>query len=127
MQSEFIFFCRQGPSSLSPEEAAAWATEKRCKRKPGKECSPSEGPCCESNCQFTSSADNVQCKGADDCTDAAFCDGNNATCPKPPNKPDNTTECNQGTQVLNLHSYFTMNVCLSFHKMFSLKSLFLIF
>ena len=49
----FIYFFRQGPTTLSPEEQAAWATEKRCKRKPFAECSPSEGPCCESDCKFT--------------------------------------------------------------------------
>ena len=41
----------------------------------------------------------LECKHEGDCTDKSFCNGNNATCPKPPNKPDNVTECNQGTQV----------------------------
>ena len=35
----------------------------------------------------------------DDCTEDAFCNGRNATCPNPDPKPDNVTECNQGTQV----------------------------
>jgi disintegrin and metalloproteinase domain-containing protein 10 len=35
----------------------------------------------------------------DDCTEDAFCNGRNATCPSPDPKPDNVTECNQGTQV----------------------------
>ena len=41
----------------------------------------------------------VQCKNEDDCTAASFCDGRQAQCPDPEHKPDNVTECNQGTQV----------------------------
>lgn len=90
---------RQGPSHLTPEEQTAWSKEKRCRRKPLAECSPSEGPCCESNCQFTSRAQKTLCKHMEDCTKEAHCNGRNATCPKPEPKPDNITECNQGTQV----------------------------
>jgi len=84
-------------SQLSPEENNA----KRCKRRPNAECSPSEGPCCDKNCKFTSAFNipKVQCKNEDDCTEASFCDGNQAQCPEPDHKPDNITECNQGTQV----------------------------
>jgi len=85
-------------SLLSPEEAKA----KRCTRKPGAQCSPSEGPCCDKSCRFTSKLDNVKCKNEDDCTMAAFCNGQAATCPEPSHKPDNVTECNQGTQVCQL-------------------------
>ena len=42
---------------------------------------------------------NAQCKGEDDCTAAAVCDGQQAKCPEPKFKPDNVTECNEGTQV----------------------------
>ena len=38
----------------------------------------------------------------DDCTESAFCNGRNATCPNPDPKPDNVTECNQGTQVCTI-------------------------
>ena len=41
----------------------------------------------------------TKCKHMDDCTEDAFCNGRNATCPNPDPKPDNVTECNQGTQV----------------------------
>ena len=90
---------RQGPEGQSAEEISDWAKNKRCKRKPNTECSPSEGPCCEQSCKFTPQSRKLMCKSMDDCTDSAYCNGNNATCPKPPNKPDNVTECNQGTQV----------------------------
>lgn len=82
-------------ASMSPEESK----EKRCKRKPNADCSPSEGPCCDKTCKFTSKFDQIKCKNEDDCTMAAFCSGRQAQCPEPEHKPDNQTECNQGTQV----------------------------
>ena len=39
------------------------------------------------------------CKVEEDCTEAARCDGTAAMCPNPAPKPDNVTECNEGTQV----------------------------
>ena len=71
----------------------------RCRRRPNTECSPSEGPCCSQSCSFIKSFEGVLCKHEDDCTMAAVCDGNQAPCPRPMYKPDNTTECNEGTQV----------------------------
>lgn len=71
----------------------------RCKRKPGAECSPSEGPCCDHKCRHIPEYQDVLCKAEDDCTAAAVCGGDSARCPVPGFKPDNVTECNQGTQV----------------------------
>eukprot|EP00096_Caligus_rogercresseyi_P006998 TRINITY_DN2419_c0_g1_i1.p1 TRINITY_DN2419_c0_g1~~TRINITY_DN2419_c0_g1_i1.p1 ORF type:complete len:912 (+),score=234.10 TRINITY_DN2419_c0_g1_i1:255-2990(+) len=71
----------------------------RCTRKPQTECSPSEGPCCDRSCRFISRRNRIQCKGDDDCTEAAVCNGLQATCPDARFKPDNVTECNEGTQV----------------------------
>jgi disintegrin and metalloproteinase domain-containing protein 10 len=87
--------------NLNPEQNK----EKRCTRKPNTECSPSEGPCCDKNCQFTSKHDSVKCKNEDDCTAEVKCDGRQAVCPEPRHKPDNITECNQNTQVCVL--FFT--------------------
>lgn len=82
-------------ASMSPEESK----QKRCKRKPNADCSPSEGPCCDKSCRFTSKLESIKCKNEDDCTTAAYCNGRQAQCPEPEHKPDNVTECNQGTQV----------------------------
>lgn len=97
--TEQCCYPRTAPVGSTTEEANNWRATKSCKRKPNAECSPSEGPCCEQSCQFTSRTKRLECKHEGDCTDKSFCNGNNATCPKPPNKPDNVTECNQGTQV----------------------------
>ena len=72
---------------------------KRCTFRPNAECSPSQGPCCDQQCRFTSIVDDVQCSYEGDCTLASKCDGRAAQCPEPGHKPDNVTECNQGTQV----------------------------
>ncbi|XP_040583096.1 disintegrin and metalloproteinase domain-containing protein 10 isoform X2 [Lepeophtheirus salmonis] len=71
----------------------------RCTRKPQTECSPSEGPCCDRSCRFIHRRDRIQCKHDNDCTEAAVCNGLQATCPEPRFKQDNVTECNKGTQV----------------------------
>ncbi len=71
----------------------------RCKRKPGVECSPSEGPCCSRQCRFVDYFEKVRCAHEQDCTEAAVCDGRQARCPRPEAKEDNVTECNEGTQV----------------------------
>merc|ERR1719471_2694099 len=70
-----------------------------CKLKPGKQCSPSIGPCCDQQCNFIRKSHGVMCKAEQDCTEDAFCDGTTAKCPVPRNKQDNETECNEGTQV----------------------------
>ena len=49
--------------------------------------------------RFIGTRQNLLCKHEDDCTQASKCDGLQATCPLPQTKPDNVTECNEGTQV----------------------------
>ncbi|XP_059091577.1 disintegrin and metalloproteinase domain-containing protein 10-like isoform X2 [Tigriopus californicus] len=85
----------------------------RCRRKPDTECSPSEGPCCSNRCQFTQRSERVQCKNEDDCTMAATCDGQQARCPRPLFKPDNITECHEGTQVCQ-EGVCQSSICLKF-------------
>ena len=61
----------------------------RCTLKPGKQCSPSQGPCCNGEiCKFKPST--VECSSEVDCTEAQNCNGNSAQCPKPKSKPDNS-------------------------------------
>ena len=73
--------------------------DKSCKLKPGKQCSPSIGPCCDNQCNFIRASHGVMCKTEQDCTESSSCDGTTAKCPTPTNKQDNETECNEGTQV----------------------------
>jgi len=85
----------------------------RCKRKQRAECSPSEGPCCGSDCKFIEKNEDVMCKVEEDCTEAARCDGTAAMCPNPAPKPDNVTECNEGTQVCQ-KGECTDSICLKY-------------
>lgn len=71
----------------------------KCKLKPGKACSPSQGPCCDNMCNFASQ--NTVCMHNNECSNDVYCTGKNATCPRTNPvffKPDKT-ECNSGTQV----------------------------
>ncbi|XP_060588771.1 disintegrin and metalloproteinase domain-containing protein 10-like isoform X3 [Ruditapes philippinarum] len=60
----------------------------RCTLKDGAKCSPSQGPCCDSNfCQFINRTQNFVCQNPKPCVDELFCHGEiyGAQCP-PPNK-----------------------------------------
>ncbi|UYV71774.1 ADAM10 [Cordylochernes scorpioides] len=71
---------------------------KSCKLRQGKQCSPSQGPCCSDNCHFV--LNGQLCREESECNYESFCDstGIRAECPPPRPKP-NRTECNKGTQV----------------------------
>ncbi|XP_055635491.1 disintegrin and metalloproteinase domain-containing protein 10 isoform X2 [Toxorhynchites rutilus septentrionalis] len=75
------------------------STAKGCTRKARTQCSPSQGPCCDSNtCKFVSSYANVTCKEETECSWSSTCNGTTAECPEP--KPrDDKTKCNNGTQL----------------------------
>jgi disintegrin and metalloproteinase domain-containing protein 10 len=71
----------------------------KCKLKPGKQCSPSQGPCCDNSCSFASFK--TVCMQSNECLNNVTCTGKNASCPRFDQKffkPDKT-ECNSGTQV----------------------------
>ncbi|XP_037545596.1 disintegrin and metalloproteinase domain-containing protein 10 [Nematolebias whitei] len=72
------------------------ADDKKCKLRPGKKCSPSQGPCCQPNCEFKVTAD--QCRAASECAEQGWCNGVTALCPTSTPKKNYTT-CNSGTQV----------------------------
>jgi len=59
-------------------------------------CSPSEGLCCNSTCQFISNS--VQCSQAKDCSLPSFCHGSRAICPAPQPIED-LTPCQGGSKT----------------------------
>jgi len=67
-----------------------------CQRVRGKECSPSEGPCCSDECLFAGRE--KLCRQETECSYQQTCDATQASCPEPAPKA-NMTECNNGTQV----------------------------
>uniref|UniRef100_A0A8C5MDB3 Disintegrin and metalloproteinase domain-containing protein 10 n=1 Tax=Leptobrachium leishanense TaxID=445787 RepID=A0A8C5MDB3_9ANUR len=70
--------------------------EKKCKLKPGKQCSPSQGPCCTSTCNFKPR--NFKCREESDCAMVGTCNGMVPQCP-PSDPRENLTQCNRQTQV----------------------------
>ncbi|KAM4744814.1 disintegrin and metalloproteinase domain-containing protein 10 [Anableps anableps] len=69
---------------------------KKCKLKPGKICSPSQGPCCTPQCTFKDSGD--KCRPESECAFEGFCNGATALCPASGPK-ENLTTCHSDTQV----------------------------
>ncbi|XP_017297657.1 disintegrin and metalloproteinase domain-containing protein 10 isoform X2 [Kryptolebias marmoratus] len=72
------------------------AEDKKCKLKPGKKCSPSQGPCCQPNCEFKGTGN--KCREASECALEGSCNGLTAMCPASEPKA-NLTTCNAETQV----------------------------
>lgn len=73
----------------------------KCHLKPNAKCSPSQGPCCNSSCEFAKSG--TVCMKNDECLNNVTCTGDKAFCPRNSSsffKP-NLTICNSGTQVCN--------------------------
>ncbi|KAF5907591.1 disintegrin and metalloproteinase domain-containing protein 10-like, partial [Clarias magur] len=69
---------------------------KKCKLKPNKVCSPSQGPCCTSECTYKSR--NEKCREESECAHQGMCSGHSAQCPTSEPKA-NFTACHGETQV----------------------------
>ncbi|TKC48823.1 hypothetical protein EI555_015051, partial [Monodon monoceros] len=91
--------CDCGYSDQCKDECCYDANQpegKKCKLKPGKQCSPSQGPCCTAQCAFKSKTE--KCRDDSDCAKEGICNGITALCPASDPKP-NFTDCNRHTQV----------------------------
>ncbi|XP_068168709.1 disintegrin and metalloproteinase domain-containing protein 10-like [Antennarius striatus] len=69
---------------------------KKCQLQPGKLCSPSQGPCCTSECSFKGT--NERCRLESECAMEGRCNGATALCPASEPKK-NLTSCHSETQV----------------------------
>lgn len=69
--------------------------EKPCTLKFGKDCSPSQGPCCTGNCTLKIGE---KCRDDNGCRHSQFCDGYTPTCPSSVHKP-NKTICHEEQSV----------------------------
>ncbi|KAM9764704.1 disintegrin and metalloproteinase domain-containing protein 10 [Menidia menidia] len=69
---------------------------KKCKLKPGKICSPSQGPCCTPQCTFK--GPDESCRKVSECAQEGYCNGGTAMCPASEAKA-NLTSCHSDTQV----------------------------
>ncbi|XP_055049184.1 disintegrin and metalloproteinase domain-containing protein 10 [Misgurnus anguillicaudatus] len=69
---------------------------KKCKLKPNRVCSPSQGPCCTPQCSYKSR--NEKCREESECAHQGMCNGASAQCPTSEPKA-NFTACHGDTQV----------------------------
>lgn len=69
-----------------------------CTRRKDTDCSPSQGPCCNSECHFIPVYQGEECKMESDCSRSSKCNGTSAECPSPVPREDKT-RCNNGTQL----------------------------
>uniref|UniRef100_A0A8C5CWI7 Disintegrin and metalloproteinase domain-containing protein 10 n=1 Tax=Gadus morhua TaxID=8049 RepID=A0A8C5CWI7_GADMO len=69
---------------------------KKCKLKPNKVCSPSQGPCCTPECSYKGR--NEKCRDESECAHQGMCNGVTAMCPTSEPKA-NFTACHGETQV----------------------------
>ncbi|KAH7951205.1 hypothetical protein HPB52_006306 [Rhipicephalus sanguineus] len=67
-----------------------------CTLKPGKQCSPTAGPCCDKDCKLMPTT--TVCSPETECREKALCTSNNASCPVGKPKGNNTV-CHKGSQV----------------------------
>lgn len=82
-----------------------------CQRVRGKQCSPSEGPCCSNDCSFAGRE--KLCRQETECSHQQTCDATQSSCPDPVPKP-NMTECNNGTQVC-MNGICGGSICMKYH------------
>lgn len=87
------------PRLISEYDLSLNSSARGCTRRAKTQCSPSQGPCCQSNsCTFVPSSHHQKCKEETECSWSSTCNGTTAECPEP--KPrDDKTKCNNGTAL----------------------------
>lgn len=91
-----------------PQRRYAPLDETPCRLTPRSVCSPSQGPCCTSECQVKFGD---KCRDDNGCRDASFCNGRGPQCPPSVNKP-NKTICNK--EFVCFMGDCTGSICLAY-------------
>ncbi|XP_076060396.1 kuzbanian-like [Oratosquilla oratoria] len=84
------------------------SSETPCTLRPGKRCSPSQGPCCSHACTLKQGE---KCRDDNGCRDVSYCDGRGPLCPPSINKP-NKTVCND--EFVCFKGECTGSICLAY-------------
>ncbi|XP_036149690.1 LOW QUALITY PROTEIN: disintegrin and metalloproteinase domain-containing protein 10 [Monomorium pharaonis] len=98
--------CRD--SCCFPQRRYPPSEETPCTLTPRSVCSPSQGPCCTSECNLRFGD---KCRDDNGCRDASFCDGRSPYCPPSINKP-NKTICNR--ELVCFMGECTGSICLAY-------------
>ncbi|CAH1155155.1 unnamed protein product [Phaedon cochleariae] len=91
-----------------PMRRYASVDEPPCHLTPRSICSPSQGPCCTSDCQVKFGD---KCRDDNGCRDESFCNGRDPQCPPSINKP-NKTICNK--EFVCFMGECTGSICLAY-------------
>ncbi|XP_029469435.1 disintegrin and metalloproteinase domain-containing protein 10-like [Rhinatrema bivittatum] len=103
--------CDVGPSDSDPCCYGASASDElRCRLQPGKHCSPSQGLCCNHQCDYKPQG--TQCQEESECKFESHCSGESAICSEPAPK-DNYTLCNTGTRIC-LNGFCHQSLCVRY-------------
>ncbi|KAF1770706.1 hypothetical protein GCK72_002527 [Caenorhabditis remanei] len=90
---------QMGDKCCVPHEARGLSGPGPCKRKPGAQCSPSQGYCCNpDNCSLHGKHEEKICRQESECSNLQTCDGRSAQCPVSPPKHDGIP-CQDSTKV----------------------------
>ncbi|KAM3939980.1 disintegrin and metalloproteinase domain-containing protein 10-like [Leptodactylus fuscus] len=79
----------------------------QCTLKPGKQCSPSQGQCCDNSCSYKPNGE--LCREEAECTFKSLCTGKTSICPTSTPK-SNYTLCNIGTRIC-LNGMCRQSIC----------------
>lgn len=91
-----------------PQRTNAPVDQKPCTLRPQKVCSPTQGPCCTSDCQLKVGE---KCRDDNGCRDESFCLGDSPQCPDSVLKP-NKTVCNE--EFVCYKGECTGSICLAY-------------
>ncbi|KAM8961154.1 disintegrin and metalloproteinase domain-containing protein 10-like [Pelodytes ibericus] len=81
-----------------------------CTLRPGKQCSSSQGLCCNKLCSYKTKEE--RCQEDAECTLETYCTGLSPKCPKPPPKRNHTL-CNFGTRIC-LNGLCRESICVKY-------------
>ncbi|CAI5438077.1 unnamed protein product [Caenorhabditis angaria] len=109
---------QMGDKCCVPHEGRGFGGPGPCKRKPGAQCSPSQGYCCNSeSCSLHRREEEKICRQESECSHHQTCDGRGAQCPPSPPKydglpcQDSTKVCSNGTCSGSVCELFGLKDC----------------
>ncbi|CAB4055708.1 ADAM10 [Lepeophtheirus salmonis] len=91
-----------------PQRSNFSPNQKPCTLRPHKMCSPTQGPCCNNQCEYTVG---MKCRDDNGCRAESYCDGTASTCPDSIVKP-NKTVCNK--EFVCYKGECTGSICLAY-------------
>ena len=99
------------PAEIDEWEQRRNKKAKGCTLRPGSRCCPSQGKCCNRNCQFQSESSNFMCTNVTECSEESFCNGLTAACLKPASRQEGKF-CGTGPGQVCVDGECSGSICL---------------